>query len=118
MLTGVKTALTAAGLTGVFCACFAFAMHFLAPMVSVGPVILISFTSGFLGSLFARLVMGKKNDKTGIEAMFKLGYAGKNELDRYRLDYDDYCFCASTGDGPHAKADSEQPDFDLCPRTG
>ena len=26
----------------------------------------------------------------------------------------DTCFCASTGDGPHAKADSEQPGFDLC----
>jgi HlyD family secretion protein len=29
----------------------------------------------------------KNNDKLGIESLFKLGYAGKNELDRSRLDY-------------------------------
>ena len=29
----------------------------------------------------------KKNDKLGIESLFKLGYAGKSELERTRLDY-------------------------------
>jgi HlyD family secretion protein len=29
----------------------------------------------------------RNNDKLGIESLFKLGYAGKNELDRSRLDY-------------------------------
>lgn len=29
----------------------------------------------------------KQNDKQGIESLFKLGYAGKNELDRTRLEY-------------------------------
>jgi RND family efflux transporter MFP subunit len=29
----------------------------------------------------------KKNDNHGIETLFKLGYAGKNELDRSRLEY-------------------------------
>jgi HlyD family secretion protein len=29
----------------------------------------------------------RSNDKMGIESLFKLGYAGKNELDRSRLDY-------------------------------
>ena len=29
----------------------------------------------------------KKNDRLGIESLFKLGYAGKNEVDRARLEY-------------------------------
>ena len=29
----------------------------------------------------------KKNDRNGIETLFKLGYAGKSEVDRYRLEF-------------------------------
>jgi len=56
----MRMAVTAAGLTGVFCALFAAGMHYAAPLLPAVPVVAISFLSGFLGSLFARAVMARK----------------------------------------------------------
>lgn len=53
----VRGALAAAVLTATFCAIFATVMHQIAPMVSLVPVIALSAVSGFLGSLFASLVL-------------------------------------------------------------
>ena len=44
-------------LTGIFCACFAVGVDWLTDMLQRGQVAGISFASGFLGSLFASLVM-------------------------------------------------------------
>ena len=44
-------------LTGAFCAAFAVGIDWLTDMLARGQVIGISFVSGFLGSLFASLVL-------------------------------------------------------------
>jgi uncharacterized membrane protein YjjB (DUF3815 family) len=51
--------LISAGMTGAFCAVFAFVISNIAPMLGVGAVLTTSFVSGFLGSIFARLVLKK-----------------------------------------------------------
>ena len=44
-------------LTGVFCAGFAVFIDWATDMLAAGQIVLISFTSGFLGSLFAQTVL-------------------------------------------------------------
>ena len=46
-------------LTGLFCAGFAAGIDFLTDMLERQQVLLVSFISGFCGSLFAALVLGK-----------------------------------------------------------
>ena len=46
-------------LTGVFCAGFAVFIDTLTDMLERDQVIVVSFLSGFLGSIFAKLVLGK-----------------------------------------------------------
>ena len=46
-----------AATTGVFCAVFAVVVKFAAPMLGLVDVVLVSATSGFLGSLFATFVL-------------------------------------------------------------
>lgn len=55
----IKTILISAVLTGLFCAVFAVGVDYLTDMLRRGQVIGISFTSGFLGSLFAQTVLGR-----------------------------------------------------------
>lgn len=55
-----KTILISAGLTGLFCAVFAVFVQTATNMLGIGQVAGVSFISGFLGSLFARFVMGVK----------------------------------------------------------
>ena len=55
----VRAAILPAALTGAFCAVFAVAVDLLTNMLEQGQLILVSFTSGFLGSLFARFVLGR-----------------------------------------------------------
>ena len=50
-------------LTGFFCAVFAVGIDYVTDMLERNQIILFSFTSGFLGSLFARLVLGKGKTK-------------------------------------------------------
>lgn len=50
--------LVAAILTGIFCALFALTIDFLTDMLARGQLLLVSFISGFLGSLFARVIIG------------------------------------------------------------
>ena len=46
-------------LTGIFCAGFTVVIDLATDMLARNQVILLSFLSGFLGSIFARLVLGK-----------------------------------------------------------
>ena len=46
-------------LTGVFCSVFAVGIDYVTDMLERGAVIGISFTSGFLGSIFAQTVLGR-----------------------------------------------------------
>lgn len=48
-----------AGLTGAFCLVFALVIDRVTDLLSLVPVILLSFASGFLGSLFASFVLRK-----------------------------------------------------------
>lgn len=56
----IRAAVLPAALTGVFCAGFSVFVSTFAPMLGFGTVVGVSFVSGFLGSLFATFVMGKK----------------------------------------------------------
>jgi hypothetical protein len=53
----LRPILLSALLTGIFCAFFAVGVDWLTDMLRRGQVVAISFVSGFLGSLFASLVM-------------------------------------------------------------
>ena len=55
----IKAVVIPAILTGVFCAGFAVVIDQLTNMIERTQVILVSFISGFLGSIFARFVLGK-----------------------------------------------------------
>lgn len=46
-----------ASLTGAFCLVFALVIERVSDLLSLVPVILLSFTSGFLGSLFASFML-------------------------------------------------------------
>lgn len=50
-------------LTGVFCACFAIGVDYLTDMLDRQSIVVVSFVSGFLGSLFASLVMRKRQQE-------------------------------------------------------
>ena len=54
-----RAILMSALLTGVFCAGFAVFIDTLTDMLARNQVIIVSFISGFLGSIFARLVLGR-----------------------------------------------------------
>ena len=49
-------------LTGVFCAAFTLAIDLATDMIARNLVVVLSFISGFCGSIFARLVLGKGQD--------------------------------------------------------
>ncbi|NNF23985.1 MAG: hypothetical protein HKN63_04175 [Rhodobacteraceae bacterium] len=53
----MKPVLTSALLTGAFCAGFAVVIEQATDMLATGSVILFAALSGFLGSLFAQLVL-------------------------------------------------------------
>lgn len=53
----LKMTLTSAVLTGVFCAGFAMVIDFATDMLERNQVVIISFVSGFLGSIFAQVVL-------------------------------------------------------------
>ncbi len=55
-----RTILTAALLTGGFCAGFAVVIDWLTDMLAWGQLFGISFASGFLGSIFASLVLRRR----------------------------------------------------------
>ena len=48
-------------ITGVFCAGFAVAIDQLTDMLARNQVIVVSFISGFLGSIVARLILGGRS---------------------------------------------------------
>lgn len=50
----IRKILSGAFLTGVFCAVFAVGVDYVTDMLARGQVIGLSFTSGFLGSVFAQ----------------------------------------------------------------
>ena len=53
----VRAVIISAVLTGVFCGGFALFIDLATDMLDRGHVVLISFCSGFLGSLFAQIVL-------------------------------------------------------------
>jgi hypothetical protein len=57
----LRAAIFPAVLTGIFCAIFALAVDTLTDMLAQGQVMLVSFFSGFLGSLFASVVLRRKS---------------------------------------------------------
>ena len=59
----LRTILITAVLTGAFCAIFAVGIDWVTDMLDRNQVIGISFTSGFLGSLFAQTVMGRWRER-------------------------------------------------------
>ncbi|MEL7027360.1 MAG: hypothetical protein AAGO57_09070 [Pseudomonadota bacterium] len=59
----MKTLLVSACLTGLFCAGFATVVDLLADMLNRSSVMIISFISGFLGSIFAQTVLQSFRNK-------------------------------------------------------
>ena len=55
----IRTMLLTAALTGLFCMAFAVFVHFMTSALGLSALVLVSFTSGFLGSLFAQSVLGR-----------------------------------------------------------
>lgn len=55
----MRSVLISALLTGGFCGAFAVGIDWATDMLDRGSILMISFISGFLGSLFASLVMGR-----------------------------------------------------------
>jgi ABC-type Mn2+/Zn2+ transport system permease subunit len=55
----IRPILLTAVLTGVFCSVFAVGIDYVVDMLERGTVIVVSFFSGFLGSLFAQTVLGR-----------------------------------------------------------
>ena len=55
----IRVVLVSAVLTGVFCAGFAVFIDWATDMLQRNQVIVVSFISGFLGSLFAQTVLGR-----------------------------------------------------------
>lgn len=55
----IRPLLMSALLTGCFCSVFALGIHWATNMLGQVSILLISFTSGFLGSIFASLVLGR-----------------------------------------------------------
>ena len=61
----IRTILFSAVLTGVFCAAFAMFIDYATDMLQRNQVIMISFVSGFLGSIFAQTVISRWNNGGG-----------------------------------------------------
>lgn len=61
----IRAIVLSAVLTGVFCAGFAVFIDWATDMLQRNQVIVVSFTSGFLGSLFAQTVLGRWRDGGG-----------------------------------------------------
>ena len=59
----VRTVVMTAVLTGVFCAGFAVGVDWLTDMLQRQQVIVVSFFSGFMGSLFAQTVLGRWRER-------------------------------------------------------
>lgn len=59
-MTILRDFLVPAALTALFCACFALAIDAIVSMASQWQIAGLAATSGFLGSLFSRLVLGRK----------------------------------------------------------
>lgn len=55
----MQAALITSVLTGVFCAVFAVGVNFVTSALSLLGVVGVAFASGFCGSLFAQLVLGR-----------------------------------------------------------
>ena len=60
----IRPMILSAVLTGVFCAGFAVFIDWATDMLMQNQIIVISFTSGFLGSLFAQAVLNRWKSKT------------------------------------------------------
>ncbi len=61
----IRVVLMSAVLTGVFCAGFAVFIDWATDMLQRNQVIVVSFISGFLGSLFAQTVLGRWRNEGG-----------------------------------------------------
>ena len=59
----LRPILLTAILTGFFCSVFAVGIDFVTDMLDRGTIIGVSFTSGFLGSIFAQTVLGRWKEK-------------------------------------------------------
>ena len=59
----IRQVLMTAALTGTFCSGFAVFIDWATDMLMRQQIIMISFASGFLGSLFAQTVLGKLRGK-------------------------------------------------------
>jgi len=57
----VRTALLSAVATGAFCSVFTVFVDTVADTLELWTVVILSFVSGFLGSLFARAVLGRSS---------------------------------------------------------
>ncbi|MEM9969975.1 MAG: hypothetical protein AAF762_02595, partial [Pseudomonadota bacterium] len=55
----IRPILLTATLTGAFCSAFAVFIDHYTDMLAQNQIILISFASGFFGSIFARLVLSR-----------------------------------------------------------
>ena len=55
----IRKLLMTASLTGVFCAGFALFIDYATDMLGQVQIVLLSFISGFLGSVFAQTVLGR-----------------------------------------------------------
>jgi hypothetical protein len=55
----IRPILLSAALTGIFCAGFAVLIDWATDMLMRNQIILVSFASGFLGSLFAQTVLSR-----------------------------------------------------------
>ncbi len=62
-MTTIRTFLIPAALTGAFCACFALTVDLVLSMVNQWQVAGLAAVSGFLGSIFSRIVLGLGRDK-------------------------------------------------------
>ncbi len=56
-----RLVLTTSVMTGVFCALFSVVVGIVAEALSMPTLIVLSFVSGFLGSLIAQIVMKRKD---------------------------------------------------------
>jgi hypothetical protein len=61
----LRTVLLTAALTGAFCSVFAVAVDLITDLFALWQLMLVSFVSGALGSLFAQTVMGRTRDRFG-----------------------------------------------------
>ncbi|MBT8412962.1 MAG: hypothetical protein KJO30_01420 [Boseongicola sp.] len=59
----IRTIITSAVLTGIFCSGFAVIIDLATDMLQRQQLIIVSFASGFLGSLFAQTVLSRWKTK-------------------------------------------------------